>query len=166
MIMLLTARQKPVGKTDTSNEPSIEPPVSAAAPVAQGARGLPMTVKTVRLRVIDLGFSEGATTKEIIGTENDVDQYGHSAPFTAGRGTNLGLELCLPEVGPRLRLAYNDQPLDERLYVAMKPIESSDGEPRIFVLEHSAKGLSLDAARARPDDRWPPSDVFIFCTGS
>jgi hypothetical protein len=45
----------------------------------------------------------------------------------------------------------------------MKPIASSDGEPRIFVLGRNANGLSLDAARARPDDKWSANDKFMFC---
>jgi len=60
-------------------------------------------------------------------------------------------------------LEYKDQPLNERLYIAMKPITASDGEPRIFVVANNAEGLSLDSARARPDDEWAPDDKFVFC---
>jgi len=122
-----------------------------------------MKVKIVILTVADLGFPEAATTTEIIGTDYDTDEHEISAPFTGGRGQQLGLELCPPEVAPQYRLKYTDQPLDERLYVAMKPIASSDGEPRIFVLGHNADGLFLDAARARPDDTWHPNNKFMFC---
>ncbi|MHB1592008.1 MAG: hypothetical protein ACYCTW_10815 [Sulfuricella sp.] len=45
----------------------------------------------------------------------------------------------------------------------MKPITASDEEPRIFVIAHDAAGLSLDAARARSDDKWVPDDTFVFC---
>lgn len=122
-----------------------------------------MSVKIVILTVADLGFSEGATTKEIIGTEHDVDQQGKPAAFTSGRGTQLGLDLCPPDVAPHYRLKYKDQPLNERLHVAMKPISSADGEPRIFTLGHNADGLSLDASLARPDAKWHPNDRFMFC---
>lgn len=122
-----------------------------------------MKVNIVILTVADLGFPEAATTREIIGTNHDTDQHGSSAPFTGGRVRQLGLELCPQEVAPQFRLEYKDQPLDERLYVAMKPIASSDGEPRIFVLGHNADGLFLDAARARPDDKWHPNNKFMFC---
>jgi len=84
-------------------------------------------------------------------------------PTIGGRGNQLGLELCSPDVGPHLRLEYTDQPSGERLYVAMKPITGSDGEPRIFVVAHDSVGLSLDAARARSDDKWSPDDIFVFC---
>lgn len=118
---------------------------------------------TVHLTVASLGFPDGALTREIIGSERDRDLFGNSAPFTGGRGRRFGLELCPPEAGPHLGLKYADQPLGERLHIAMKPIPASDGEPRIFVVVHDAKGLSLDAARARADDKWSPDDIFVFC---
>jgi hypothetical protein len=124
-----------------------------------------MTMSLVMLSVADLGFPEGATTIQIIGSAFDTDQDGDLAPFTKGRGTEFNLGLCPPEVGPELRLQFSDQSAGERVHVAMKPIFSSDGEPRIFVLAHEARGLSLDAARARPQDRWKPEDKFIFCRG-
>jgi hypothetical protein len=122
-----------------------------------------MQVKTVVMSVADLGFSEGALTREIIGSDQDRDLFGHTAPFTGGRGNRLGLELCPSDLGPNLRLEYKDQPLNERLHIAMKPITSSEGEPRIFVVANDSNGLSLDAARARPDDQWAPDDKFVFC---
>ena len=124
-----------------------------------------MKARTVGFSVAALGFPEGAFTREIIGSEGDRDLFGNSAPFTGGRGNQLGLELCPPDVGPHLRLDYADQPSGERLYVAMKPITASDGEPRIFVVGYNSAGLSLDAARARPDDKWAPDDTFVFCAG-
>ena len=169
MIQLLTARQR----EDNGASGAIQDGPSDSAMSKRGEAGSAMisgasamTVKTVRLRVSDIGFFEGATTREIIGTVNDTNQHGASAPFTAGRASELGLRLCPAEVGPQYRLQYKDQPHGERLHVAMKPIASSDGEPRIFVLAHNADGLSLDAARARPDDKWQPTDAFIFYTES
>ncbi len=124
-----------------------------------------MKMHIVQFSVAGLGFPDGALTREIIGSERDRDLFGNSAPFTGGRVNQLGLELCLPDVGPQLRLEYTDQPSGERLYVAMKPITASDGEPRIFVVAHGPAGLSLDAARARSDDKWAPDDTFVFCSG-
>ena len=51
-----------------------------------------MKIDTVRLRVGDLGLPEGALTREIIGSERDRDLFGNSAPFTGGRGNQLGLD--------------------------------------------------------------------------
>lgn len=121
-----------------------------------------MQLNTVRLSVADLGFAAGALTREIMGSAEDRDLFGHPAPFTGGRCTQLGLGLCPAQVGPELRLQYSEQPVGERVYVAMKPITASDGEPRIFVVEHNSNGLSLDAVRARPADEWPPEAIFVF----
>lgn len=114
------------------------------------------------LRVRDLGLSEGAVTTEIIGSDNDADVTGSRAPFSGGKGHQLGLELCPPDLAPTLCLEYADQLANERLYIAMKPITASDGEPRIFVVTRGTTGLSLDAVRARPDDTWGPDDMFVF----
>ena len=142
------------------------PAVGSAYNRRRRAAGLPYTVGTVVLAVRDLGYPEGATTREIIGTDEDTDEHGDPASFSCGQGAQLGLDLCPADLGPHLRLQYRDQPLGERLHIAMKPIPSSEGEPRIFVLEHNADGMSLDAARARPDDKWQATDIFVFCMGS
>lgn len=125
-----------------------------------------MKTNTVSLSVAsvaELGFTEGALTREIIGSEHDRDLFGNPAPFTGGRAKQLGLKLCPSDVGPLLRLEYNNQPSGERLNIAMKPIPDSEGEPRIFVVSHDITGLSLDATRARSNDKWEPDDLFVFC---
>lgn len=122
-----------------------------------------MQVNIVILSVEQLGFLEAATTREIIGTDLDTDQHGNLVPFTEGRGQQLGLELCPREVVLQFRLNYKDQPLDELLYVAMKPIVSSDCRPSIFVLVHNADGLWLDGIQVRPNDKWHPNCKFMFC---
>ncbi|MCR4316003.1 MAG: hypothetical protein NUW37_06590 [Planctomycetes bacterium] len=105
-----------------------------------------MNVDIIVLRVADLGFPHGATTAEIIDS-----------------ASKLGLELCPPQLGPEYRLKYKEQPLGEKLHIAMKPITSADGEPRIFVLARNSEGLSLDGALARPDTEWNHWDKFMFC---
>ena len=50
-----------------------------------------MEINTVRLRVADLGFPEGALTREIIGSERDRDLFGNSAPYTGGRGKQVNI---------------------------------------------------------------------------
>lgn len=122
-----------------------------------------MKLNLVRVRVADLGFPDGALTREIIGSHRDRDLFGNRAPFSRGRAVTLGLKLCPPDAAPYIRLEYADQPSGERLYVAMKPIISADGDPRIFVVAHDCAGLSLGAARARSDDKWAPDDIFVFC---
>jgi len=106
---------------------------------------------TVWLSVADLGFPEGAFTREIIGSERDRDPFGHPAPFTGGRGKRLGLTLCSPDVGPQLRLEYVEQPSGERLLNRYETNTAADGEPRIFVVTHDAAGLSF--GRCQRSDR-------------
>ncbi len=120
------------------------------------------TIETVRLRVEDLGFDRGATTAEIMGTKDDVDKHGNPAPFSKGKVTELGLELCPAEVGPHYRLQYQDQPLDEWFYVGMKQITDSNGLPKVFYLERNDHGLWLDDYWAYPAHRWDPDYEFVF----
>ncbi len=122
-----------------------------------------MELKTVLLSVADMGFEEGALTREIIGQKSDVDMFGIPSPYTGGRLQQLGLKLCPAETGPQLRLQYTDQPKGECLYIAMQPIPASDRKPRIFVVCHNDKGLALDAKSARPTDRWAPDAKFVAC---
>ncbi|MDQ6949900.1 MAG: hypothetical protein M3256_27545 [Actinomycetota bacterium] len=44
----------------------------------------------------------------------------------------------------------------------MRPSIGEDGEPGVLVLESRSDGLSVDGARARPDDHWPATDRVMF----
>ncbi len=77
-----------------------------------------LVVKTVA----ELGFKGGANRDAIY-----------------ARAKELGLELCPAEVGPALRLAYQDQPNGEWLRIAMEPISDSGGD--------------LEGVRSRPRRR-------------
>src|SRR3990167_9380746 len=110
----------------------------------------------VRLKVSALGkdFAQGgATTAEIIGTEDDKDEQGRPAPFTSGRMTELGLELCPPETGPHKRLKDLNQPMNGWYKIAMKPITDRYGDPDVFYVERYAHGLWLRNGIANPDNR-------------
>lgn len=100
----------------------------------------------VRLKVKDLGFTREPTTEQIY----------EKAKF-------LGLDLCPPEVGPHLRLQYEDQPLGEWFYIAMKQIAGRDGYPGVFRLERSADGLWVGAGWADPDGQWSLGIGLVFC---
>lgn len=102
-------------------------------------------IGTVRLRVQDLGFDGVATTDQIY-----------------VKAKELGLELCPAEVGPHLRLKYQDQPNGEWLYVGMKQIADSDGNPVVFRLDRGGGGLWLDGGWARPGSGWIPDRRFVF----
>ena len=92
-------------------------------------------VDLVRLTVKDLGFPGGATTKQIY-----------------QRAQELGLELCPAEVAPNYRLQYQNQPMDEWLYIGMNPISDRGGIPSVFELGRLEVGLWLNDDWANPDD--------------
>lgn len=115
----------------------------------------------VKARVQDLGFKNGATTAQIIGTEKDTDGFGYQAPFTKGRMTELGLDLCLPEVGIYQRLKDTKQLLGDWYWIAMKQIADRDGLPSVFELVRRGDGLWLDDDWAGPGGRWYPEDRLV-----
>lgn len=69
-------------------------------------------VDLVKVTLDELGFKNGARWDQI-----------HE------RAKELGFKLCSPEVGPQLRLQYQNQPNGELILVAMEPIFDSDGRP-------------------------------------
>lgn len=108
-------------------------------------------VKLLKLKVRDLGFPSGATTEEIY-----------------KRAAELGMELCPPETGPRLRLNYEkifkrEQPRGEYFLIAMKQIAGSGGYMNVFRVRWSDDGKPwLDADWAGPEDGWDPGGGFVF----
>ena len=124
----------------------------------------PTTIEVGLLKVGDLGIKKDyPTTADIIGTKDDVDEQGNSAPFSKGRINELGLELlpaeallhCLLENGDKLQLG-------EPLIAGMKPIAASDGNPHVFHVERLDDGLWLGDSWADPDYEWGPDDRFVF----
>lgn len=107
----------------------------------------PEQIDTVRLKVSDLGFPDGATTDQIY-----------------ARAAELGLELCPAEVGPHQRLKDTDQELYKYYWIAMKQITGRDGDPLVFYLYRRDDGLELDGYIAQSDDRWHDDDVLMFCS--
>lgn len=102
--------------------------------------------KFVRLTVADLGFSDATTYEKI-----------------CAKAEELGLELCSQDDGPKLRLSY-DQPIgDYYLRIAMKSIEVSDGDLRLWSLDRRDDGLSrLRWDGGRADDQWHTLYEFVF----
>lgn len=99
----------------------------------------------VRLTVDSLGFPKGATTDEIY-----------------RKAEQLGLELCPAEIGPKYRLKYAEQPMNEWFRIGMKPITDRHGSPNVFNLVRNANGLWLHNDFAQPDRRWRPPHQFAF----
>jgi hypothetical protein len=102
-------------------------------------------VELVALSVAELGLENGSEYQQI-----------------CARGLELGYELCPAEVGPRFRLQYPDLLRSEAFTFAMKAIEDSEGELRIFSVGHSRDGQALDGSPGGPDYRWGRDNQFFF----
>lgn len=110
----------------------------------------PEKIDIVRLKVRDLGFTKNPTTDELY-----------------KRAEELGLELCPAEVGPHLRLKYKEifkriQSMYENLFIAMKQIADSGGNPFVFNVRRYDYGEWLYGDWAGPADRWNLDDEFVF----
>jgi hypothetical protein len=101
-------------------------------------------VDLVNVSVADLGFKSLARYGEIC--ESAIE---------------LGFLLCPAEVGPALRLAYNDQPCGEWLVIGMHAI-TNEGERFAFGVGHDEDGLWLDTWGGHPADLWSPVRRFVF----
>ncbi|MDP3244187.1 MAG: hypothetical protein Q8M83_00840 [bacterium] len=140
------------GKTEVELERELE---EQKINVSDYARGMmrskdfttaknPEMTHLVRLKVRDLNL-QNPTTENIY-----------------KKAEELGLELCPPEVGPRFRLQYFDQPLNEYVFIGMKQITDPDGRPIVFWLRRFGEGLWLSNYWAGPTSLWSPGDEFIF----
>lgn len=105
----------------------------------------PEKIILICLTVKDLGFPNGATTKQ-----------------TYDKAEKLGLELCPAETGPNLRLNYLDQLPGNRCYIGMKQITDSGGVPRVFELDRNVDGRWLSDCWASPVGRWRSGREFVF----
>ena len=100
----------------------------------------------VRLKVGDLGLKNNyPTTNEIY-----------------ARIEELGLELCPAETGPRYRLKYMDQPVNEWVRIGIKQIAARGGNPIFFDVARRGDGLWLNAYWANSDDEGNPGREFVF----
>lgn len=103
-------------------------------------------VDLVVVSVESLGFPGGAQYSEI-----------------QKRAQELGLELAPAEVGPQLRLQYDDQSNGEWLRIGMEAITDSDGYRRIFRVGRYDGGEAwLDDSNGNPDGRWDGNYRFVF----
>jgi len=103
-------------------------------------------VDLVKVTVAELGFKKGARRNQIY-----------------ERARDLGSELCPPEVGPQLRLQYQDQPNGEWILVAMEPIVDSDGDPMLFSVGRNDSELRLHSYWSYPDYFWYADSQWVFC---
>lgn len=116
----------------------------------------PEKIDLVILTPRDLGFTENPRTDAFLTKE-------FLAKWSAENLAGCVIELCPPEVGPQLRLQYQDQPLGEVLWIAMERIAGSDGHSRVFNVKCNDDGeLWLSSNWADPDDEWNLDYVLVF----
>lgn len=101
-----------------------------------------MEVDLVKVTVAELGFKKGAQRDQI---------------YT--RAKEFGLELCPPEIGPRLRL---HQPNGELIFIGMEPIRDSDGYLRVFHVVHDGNDQWLGSRYGDPGPVWSAGTQWVF----
>lgn len=103
----------------------------------------------VILSVKDLGFPEGTIRQEI---------YDYAK--------ELGLEIVPAEVGPQLRLQYEDQPLDNWLIIGSEPFADDLGRLSVFAVAHNDDGRWFYLAQAGPDYQYEGDTRWVFARPS
>jgi len=103
-------------------------------------------LELVRVSVKELGFKKGATRQEIY-----------------QRAQELGLKICPNEVGPQLRLQYENQPNGEWIVVAMEPISDSVGDLGLFHVERVGHDRWLFGNYGGHGYVWNADNEFVFC---
>jgi len=81
------------------------------------------------------------------------------------KAKDFGFELCPPEMGLALRLAYPDQPYGEWLRIAMNPIVYPvypGSVPQLFVVGHGNDGRILLKDFGNTGTLWPLGCRFVF----
>ncbi|MBU1032684.1 MAG: hypothetical protein ABII13_00400 [Patescibacteria group bacterium] len=73
-----------------------------------------------------------------------------------------GLKLCSPEVGPLLRLQYQDEPLGEWFMIAMEQITNLGRPPSVFRVGRNGGGLWLRSWCGHPDYFRRANNPWIF----
>lgn len=77
------------------------------------------------------------------------------------RAKEKGLKICPAEVGPSLRLEYQDQPDGESLHIGMESMIDFEGTNNHFLVERSGRCLVL-CSGARIRRHWLPKDIWVF----
>lgn len=103
------------------------------------------------IRIKDLGFKKTVPNYETI----------------LQKAREFGLDQCPPEVGPYLRLQYEDQPTNSHVVVASEPIISTDEEttePMFFHLGNSEYGRKDLISIGVCTIKWKPGEYVVFCS--
>lgn len=111
-----------------------------------GTLDTPEEIELVWVTVQDLGLPQGGTLREIM-RNADALHF---------------LRRCPAEIGPYLRLADDQQPMNTWYTIAMDPIADRYGNPRVFDLGRYEDGVWLNGRWARPVSEWGPGYRFVF----
>ena len=118
----------------------------------------PFELDLVVLSTFDLGFGDETSRNDPeLAASVDVSLHDIYA-----RAITLGFELCPAEVGPALRLNYLNQPLDEFLRIAMKPVALYSGALVAFTVGNGGASLLLGGRNGHPDVEVPGATRFVF----
>lgn len=82
--------------------------------------------------------------------------------YIYARGKELGLKLCPAEVGPQLRLQYDNQEYGEWCKIAMQPIEDNRSRARIFDVGHEYFTTWLNVTWGDLDDYLLAKEHIVF----
>lgn len=96
------------------------------------------------------------TVRDLFGDANT-----HTTEQIWNKAKELGLGLCPLDFGPHYRLRYVDQPMDERLVIAMDPV-IVEHVPFIFGLHCNANNLDLISFVGAPQFNWDSDREFVF----
>ena len=102
-------------------------------------------IDLVRLTVAELGLPKGGIREQIY-----------------EKAKELGLYPCPAEVGPQIRLQYQDQPSGEWLLIGMEPITDSNGDPHVFYVGHVSVVRWLSARNGDAGHFWSPESRWVF----
>lgn len=105
----------------------------------------PTEVEIVVATVAELGFLSGATRQQIY-----------------DKALSLGLELLPAEVGPQMRLQYQNQPNEEWILIGMEPISASDGDLHVFFVARNGDDRWLNANYDNPASVWDAGNRWAF----
>ncbi len=93
--------------------------------------------EVVVIKISDLGFTSGPNKEDLYKESDDVYK----------KAKELGLEICLPQIGPEYRLKYQDQPINTCVYIGMEPIADRDHHYQVFGVRRAGAGLALNTYR-------------------
>jgi hypothetical protein len=97
-----------------------------------------------------------ATVKELTGKDVATNREINEAI------REKGYDLCPAEVGPQLRLQYQNQPSGEWLIVATEPVTDSGGDPGLFRVYRDNDERYLDGSNGHPGRQWGGSIRVVF----